>query len=91
MTPMNGTSRTIRAGDMIMRDADGICCSIIYGQDNRSPISAQTSRVLYVAYAPAGVPAELVDTQLRRIEENIHLFSQTAVVEQHYLLSADAR
>lgn len=91
MTPMNGTSRTIRAGDMIMRDADGICCSIIYGQDNRSPISTETSRVLYVAYAPAGVPAELVDTQLRRIEENIHLFSQTAVVEQHYLLSADAR
>jgi DNA/RNA-binding domain of Phe-tRNA-synthetase-like protein len=88
MTQMNGTFKAIRAGDMIMRDADGICCSIIYGQDNRSPISPQTSHVLYIAYAPPGVPAELVDTQLQRIEENIRLFSRTAVVEQHRLLSA---
>ena len=89
MTQMNGASKAIRAGDMVMRDAGGICCSIIYGQDNRSPISRETSRVLYVAYAPAGVPAELIDTQLRRIEENVRLFSQTAVVEQRQLLSAD--
>ena len=90
MTQMNGTSRPIRAGDMVMRDAGGICFSIIYGQDNRSPISAQTSHVLYVAYAPAGISAELVDTQLRRIEENIRLFSPAAVVEQHDILPADA-
>jgi len=87
MTQMNGSSKAIRAGDMIMRDADGICCSIIYGQDERSPISPETSRVLYVAYAPAGVPAELVESQLRRIEENIRLFSAEATVEQHRLLT----
>jgi DNA/RNA-binding domain of Phe-tRNA-synthetase-like protein len=88
ITQMNGTSKAIRAGDMIMRDAHGICCSIIYGQDNRSPISSETSRVLYVAYVPAGVPSETVDAQLRRIEENIRLFSPTAIVERHQLLSA---
>jgi DNA/RNA-binding domain of Phe-tRNA-synthetase-like protein len=54
MTQMNGAARALRSGDMIMRDADGICCSIIYGQDARSPISAATAWVLYVAYAPAG-------------------------------------
>jgi len=43
MTRMNGVSKIIYAGDMIMKDADGICCSIIYGQDNRSPISINTS------------------------------------------------
>jgi len=89
MTQMNGAYKAIRAGDMVMRDTDGISCSIIYGQDNRSLISRETSHVLYVAYAPAGVPAARVDTQLRKIEENIRLFSQTAVVEQHALLSAD--
>ena len=88
ITRMDGASKAIRAGDMIMRDANGVCCSIIYGQDDRSLISSQTSRVLYVAYAPAGVPSETVDAQLRRIEENIRLFSPTAVVEQHQLLSA---
>lgn len=88
MTQMNGTSKVIRAGDMIMRDADGISCSIIYGQDNRSPISADTTHVLYVAYAPVGVPEDVVDAQLRKIEENIRLFSTHATVEQHRLLGA---
>jgi len=88
MTQMNGTTRTIRAGDMIMRDDGGICCSIIYGQDNRSPISPATTHALYVAYAPAGVPAESVEAHLRCIEENIRLFSPAAQVEQLCLLEA---
>jgi DNA/RNA-binding domain of Phe-tRNA-synthetase-like protein len=90
MTQMNGASKVIRAGDMVMKDADGISCSIIYGQDNRSPITANTSHVLYVAYAPAGVPAEAVHDQLRKIEENIRLFAPNVVVEQHRLIRADA-
>src|SRR6185295_2668656 len=46
MTQMNGAFKAIRSGDMIMRDAEGICCSIIYGQDARSPITPETARVL---------------------------------------------
>jgi DNA/RNA-binding domain of Phe-tRNA-synthetase-like protein len=88
MTQMNGVSRAIRSGDMIMRDADGICCSIIYGQDARSPISPATTQVLYVAYAPAGVAADVVDRQLQGIEENLRLFSPAVAVEQHRLLTA---
>jgi DNA/RNA-binding domain of Phe-tRNA-synthetase-like protein len=88
MTPMHGQAKAIRSGDMIMRDADGISCSIIYGQDGRSPISRETSRVLYVAYAPAGVPADVVERQLRRIEENVRLFSADVAVEQRRLLTA---
>jgi DNA/RNA-binding domain of Phe-tRNA-synthetase-like protein len=90
MILMNGASKAIYAGDMIMRDADRICCSIIYGQDNRSPISINTSQVLYVAYAPAGVPAELVEIQLQKIEENVRLFSPAVFVEQLSLLKANA-
>ena len=85
---MNGETKAIRAGDMIMRDSVGICCSIIYGQDNRSPISSATTHVLYVAYAPVGVSAEMVNSQLQNIEENIRLFSPTAVMELRQLLSA---
>lgn len=86
ITQMNGSSRDIRAGDMVMRDANGLCCSILYGQDNRSPISPATSHVLYVAYAPAGVPAETVEAQLAKIEGNVRLFSPKAMVEQRRLL-----
>jgi DNA/RNA-binding domain of Phe-tRNA-synthetase-like protein len=88
MTQMNGTPRAIRSGDMIMRDADGISCSVIYGQDARSPVSPQTSRVLYVAYAPAGVATEVVERQLRGIEEHIRLVSPDVAVEQRRLLTA---
>jgi DNA/RNA-binding domain of Phe-tRNA-synthetase-like protein len=88
ITQMSGTTRPIRAGDMVMTDANGISCSIIYGQDNRSPISPETTHVLYVSYAPDGVPAEVVEAQLRKITENIRLFSPTALVEQQRLLSA---
>ena len=88
ITQMNGVAKVIRAGDMIMKDANGICCSIIYGQDNRSPISSETTHALYVAYAPAGVPAEAVGSQLGRIEENIRLFSPNANVERRQLFSA---
>ena len=88
MTQMNGASKSIRPGDMIMRDAEGVCCSILYGQDNRSPILAGTTHALYVAYAPAGVPAERVEAQLDTIKENVRLFSPAAVVEQRRLLTA---
>jgi DNA/RNA-binding domain of Phe-tRNA-synthetase-like protein len=90
LTQMNGTSKAIRAGDMVMRDASGICCSIIYGQDNRSPISSETAHALYVAYAPTGIPVEVVDGQLGKIEDNIRLVFPSAVVEQHNLLLAEA-
>lgn len=91
MTLLNGAAKPIRAGDMVMRDRDGVCCSILYGQDNRSPITAETRHVLYVAYAPPGVPAEAVEAQLRQIEQNVRLFSPEAVVEQCRLLRADDR
>jgi DNA/RNA-binding domain of Phe-tRNA-synthetase-like protein len=88
LTQMDGVAKVIRAGDMIMRDDKGICCSILYGQDNRSPISGQTSHVLYVAYAPPDVPAEAVTAHLRAIEEHARLFSPLAVTEQQQLLVA---
>jgi DNA/RNA-binding domain of Phe-tRNA-synthetase-like protein len=88
ITQMNGNSKALRAGDMIMRDADGVCCSIIYGQDNRSPITKTTTGVLYVSYAPAGVSADVVARQLQTIEENVRLFAPDVAVEQRHVLAA---
>jgi DNA/RNA-binding domain of Phe-tRNA-synthetase-like protein len=88
MTQMNGSLTALRPGDMVMRDARGVCCSIIYGQDNRSPISRESSHVLYVAYAPAGVPATAVEAQLQAIEDNVRLVSARFVVDQRRVLAA---
>ena len=88
LTQMDGSPKAIPAGDMIMRDAKGVCCSILYGQDNRSPISRETSHVLYVAYAPAGVSAETVEAHLRAVEAHVRLMSPLAVNERQELLLA---
>jgi DNA/RNA-binding domain of Phe-tRNA-synthetase-like protein len=89
LAPMTGgPSKVIPAGDMIMRDEKGVCCSIIYGQDNRSPISAVTSHALYVAYAPAGVPKETVEAHLRLIEAHTRLVSPRAATEELRVLLA---
>ncbi|MCA9987057.1 MAG: hypothetical protein KDE59_22265 [Anaerolineales bacterium] len=88
MIQMNGRDKLLPSGDMIMRDAAGVCCSIIYGQDNRSPITPATTDVLYVAYGPAGVSRDAVDHHLRRIQAHVQLFAPNAVIEQHTLISA---
>lgn len=88
IVPMNGAAKVMRAGDMVMRDAEGISCSIIYGQDNRSPLSPATTHVLYVVYAPTGVPVEAVEAQLQKITEYVRLASPQAAVEQQRLLTA---
>jgi DNA/RNA-binding domain of Phe-tRNA-synthetase-like protein len=87
-TQMGGAVKSALVGDMVMRDEQGLCCSIIHGQDDRSPITAETTHALYVVYAPAGVPLEAVEGQLQKIEDNIRLFSPTAVTEQSRLLAA---
>jgi len=73
---------------MIMRDSNGVVCSLIYGQDNVSPITPTTTHVLYVAYVPAGVPASAIESQLQKIEENVRLFCPAAIMEQRRLISA---
>jgi len=89
MVQMGGGPKDLRPGDMVMRDARGISCSIIYGQDDESPITPRSTHVVYVAYGPAGVAAEQVEAQMRRLEENVRLCSAAAVVEQSRLLRAD--
>jgi DNA/RNA-binding domain of Phe-tRNA-synthetase-like protein len=88
MTQMGGVDKQVLAGDMVMRDAHGLACSILYGQDNRSPITVHTRHVLYVSYVPPGVPLETVEAHLHQIEQNVRLFAPRASVEQSRLLSA---
>ena len=87
-TQMGGAVKSALVGDMVMRDELGMCCSIIHGQDERSPITPETTHALYVVYAPSEVPVEAVQAQLQKIEEHIRLFSPEAVTEQSRLLFA---
>ena len=86
---MNGNQTQLKPNDMIMRDPDGVSCSIIYGQDNRSPISAETNSVVYVAYAPSGVPLDAVVSHFEVLMNLIRLFAEQPQVGYENIFSAN--
>jgi len=77
---MNGSRKTLKPHDMMMRDARGVVCSVIYGQDQRTPISVDTGRVLYVAYVPAGIDKPAVFAHLETIKHNVLSFAPNAEI-----------
>ena len=87
-TQMNGTARTLKPGDTMMTDAAGIICTILLGQDARTPITSSTRRALFVAYAPAGVTLETVKRQLELIREHVLVFAPQATLEMTQMFAA---
>jgi DNA/RNA-binding domain of Phe-tRNA-synthetase-like protein len=85
---MNGEWKQIKADDMLMTDAEGVVCTIIYGQDKRTAVTVDTRRVLYVTYAPVGIAraggAAHHDTLLR----NVRLFAPDAEVGHQAIITA---
>lgn len=88
ITQMNGKRKDVPAGDMLMRDANDVACTILRGQDNRSPISKSTTHVLYVSYVPDGVTEEQVQAQLDAMEKYVRLFAPDYVLEQSGIIFA---
>ncbi len=75
---MGGRDQTLKGNDMVMRDQENPVCTIIYGQDNISPISPKTKNAMYVAYCPVGVPKSSLDTHFEAIKQNILRFQADA-------------
>jgi len=88
ITQMGGNRKDVPVGDMVMRDAQGIACTILRGQDNRSPVSKGTSHVLYVSYVPEGVSEQHVRAQLEAMEKHVRLFAPGCRLEQSAILFA---
>jgi len=86
ITQMSGTRKGVPVGDMLMRDAQGVTCTILRGQDNRSPISKATTHVLYVSYVPEGVTEAQVRVQLDLMEKHVRLFAPDCSVEQSLII-----
>jgi DNA/RNA-binding domain of Phe-tRNA-synthetase-like protein len=85
---MNGNRKDVPVGDMLMRDAQGVACSILRGQDNCSPISKATTHVLYVSYIPDGVTDAQVRAQLDAMEKYVRFVSPNCVREQSQIICA---
>jgi DNA/RNA-binding domain of Phe-tRNA-synthetase-like protein len=87
ITQMNGSRKDVPVGDMLMRDAQGVTCTILRGQDNRSPISKSTTHVLYVSYVPDGVTETQVRAQLDLMKKHVRLFAPNCIVEQSIIIN----
>jgi DNA/RNA-binding domain of Phe-tRNA-synthetase-like protein len=80
-TLLRGEAQTLKAGDMFVRDGEGVISSIIYGPDQRTQIRPETKNAVFTAYAPAGISAESVKIHMWHIEQNVHSFAPDAVTE----------
>jgi DNA/RNA-binding domain of Phe-tRNA-synthetase-like protein len=72
----NGQVTTVKPGDMFIADARGqVLSAIITGPSNVARIGAETTAVLFYAYAPPGVEPALIDAHVDEIERNVRLIS----------------
>ena len=77
-TSMNGNVQTLRTTDMFISDTKGVISSIIYGPDSRTPISADTSEVLFTVYGPEGISSQQITSHLEDIRSFVNLVSTDA-------------
>jgi len=80
-TLMNGQQQMLKSGDMYIADRQGIISDVIYGPEQRTCITPQTTRVIFTTYAPPGISPMQVAGHLERIEGYVLLISPKAVTE----------
>ncbi len=77
---LNGQEQELKAGDMIIADAQGIISSVLYGPDQRTRITSDTRQVLFTVYAPAGIGEPAVHQHLQDIRANVTFVAPEAEV-----------
>jgi len=84
---MGGKERKLLQGDMFLSDRKGILSSVLYGPDDRSSITAATTRALFTVYGAPSLAAEELLAHLEEIEELVRTVSPGA--ERKELLILD--
>jgi DNA/RNA-binding domain of Phe-tRNA-synthetase-like protein len=77
---LNGQEQTLKAGDMMISDVEGVISSIIYGPDQRTRITPETQHVLFTVYAPPGIGAQRMAEHLDDLQDNVLVIAPDAGV-----------
>jgi len=77
-TTLGGQQQRLKAGDMFIRDQEGVLSSVLYGPDSRTRLTSGTTSVLFTVYVPAGIEAALVDEHLAGIKADVLLLAPGA-------------
>ena len=86
---LNGQTQTLKAGDMFMRDDEGVISSVLHGPDQRTRIRAETIRAAFAVYAPPGIGPARVTTHLQRIAATAQLVAPAASIVRCDVYAAD--
>jgi DNA/RNA-binding domain of Phe-tRNA-synthetase-like protein len=81
---IGGKPIEVKAGDLSIRDSQGIVSTVLYGPDQRTRLVAETESVLFTTYAPTGVSDSTVEQHLRGIEKLVRCafpMARTEVLE----------
>jgi DNA/RNA-binding domain of Phe-tRNA-synthetase-like protein len=87
-TLLRGTVQECKAGDLFMRDRQGILSAIIYGPDSRSAINPQTKNVLFAVYAPPGIGIDRVQEHLQTILSDVRIITPEVQVTLAQVVAA---
>jgi DNA/RNA-binding domain of Phe-tRNA-synthetase-like protein len=87
---LNGREQIHKAGDMIMTDARGVICSVIYGSDRHTAIGPGTNHVMFIVYAPAGIDPIDVRQHLEDIRELVLIVSPNAITQEIHVYGTTA-
>jgi DNA/RNA-binding domain of Phe-tRNA-synthetase-like protein len=77
---LSGQGQALKAGDMLMRDDEGVISSVLHGPDRRTRLRAETRRALFAVYAPPGIGPERVGAHLDRIAATVRLVAPGASI-----------
>ena len=88
-TLLSGKEQALRAGDMMISDAQGVISSVVYGPDRRTRFRPDTRRALFTVYAPDGIGGDAVRKHLADVQANVSLISPEARTESIDVYAAD--
>lgn len=78
---LNGQEQELKAGDMMMADAQGVISSVLYGPDRRTRLTLETRDVLFAVYAPPGIGEPAVARHLEGLRDAVLLVASEAEIE----------
>lgn len=78
---ISGKVVTAVSGDMMLCDGRGTISSILRGPDYKSRITSSITEVLFSIYAPPGIDADSIETNLKKLEKSIRAFSPSSKTE----------
>ena len=83
---MGGRERELKEGDMFLSDREGILSSVLYGPDDRSYITSNTSRALFTSYGVTSITPDTLELHLLEIAALVLVFCPESTRERLLIL-----